>query len=94
MPTDDRVRLDDDQGIFPTRPEPQECNPEGAIQRRESGLRSRLGVHRELLAQSQLDDRLLVPASEEGEAGAKKCGCEIEESLHRGEIWHDLSAQT
>ena len=69
-------------------------HPEGAIQRREPGLRSSPGVRCELLAQSQLDGRLLIAASEEGEATAKKCRCEIEESLHRDEILRDLSAQT
>ena len=94
MPTDHRVRLDDDEDLFPARPEPQECNPEGTIERREPGLRSRLGVGRELLAQGQLDDRLLIAASEEGESTAKKDRREIEQSLHRGEILRDYSGQT
>ena len=39
-------------------------------------------VCRELLAQRQLDDRLLVAASEQCESAAKKCRREIEESPH------------
>jgi hypothetical protein len=32
MPTDHRVRLDDDEDLFPARPEPKQCNPEGEIE--------------------------------------------------------------
>jgi hypothetical protein len=94
VPPDHSVWLDDDEGIFPLRPEPGQRNLKGAIQRREPGLRSRLGVRCELLAQSKFDDRLLIIASEEGETTAKKCRREIEQSLHRGEILRDSSAQT
>ena len=59
-------------------------------------LRPRLlqSVRRELLAQCQLDDRLLVAFSEKAESAAKKCRDEGEESSHRGEILSDLSAET
>jgi len=83
MPTDHRVRLDNDQDLFPSRPEPEQRNPEGAIERRELGLRSRLGVGCELLPQGQFDDGLLIAASEEGENRAKEHHREIEQSLHR-----------
>ncbi len=73
VPANHSARLDDDKGVFPARPEPEERNPEGTIERCEFGLRSRLGVRCELLAQGKLDDRLLVAASEEGESAAKKC---------------------
>ncbi len=63
------------------------------IDRSEPGLQSRLSVGCELLAQSKLDDRLLIPTSEEGGAAAKKCR-EEEEGSHRGEILRDLSAET
>jgi hypothetical protein len=72
MPTDHRVRLHDDQDFFPAWPKPEEHNPKGTVKRRERGLRSRPSVRRELLAQSKLDDRLLIPTSEEGGAAAKK----------------------
>ena len=68
-----------------------------AIQK-ESGFRDAqrpfVSVCRELLAQRQLDDRLLVAASEEGESAAKKRRDEGEESSHRGEILRDFSAET
>jgi hypothetical protein len=36
MPTDHRVRLDDDQDLFPARPEPEQRNPEGEIEEEKS----------------------------------------------------------
>ena len=83
MPTNHRVRLDDDQDLFPSRPEPEQRHPEGAIDRRELGLPSRLDIRRELLPQGQFDDCLLIAASEEGEHRAKEHSHEIEQSLHR-----------
>ena len=83
MPTDHRVRLDDDQDLFPSRPEPEQRHPEGAIEGREPGIRSRLGVGCELLPPGQLNDGLLIAASEEGEHRTKEHSHEIEQSLHR-----------
>ena len=93
MPTDHGVGLHDDQDFSPAWPELEERNPEGTIDRSEPRLQSRLSVGCELLAQSKLDDRLLIPTSEEGGAAAKKCR-EEEEGSHRGEILRDLSAET
>ena len=76
----------DHEGASPARSGARQRNLESAIQRRELGLRVRLGVRRELLAQRKLDDRLLITASEEGEATAKECRPETEQSLHRDEI--------
>jgi hypothetical protein len=56
-------------------------------------LRLLLGVHCELLAKSQLDESLLVAATEEGETAAKKCRREIEERLHRRETLRNFPAQ-
>ena len=81
MPTDHRIRLDDGQDLFPSRPEPEQRNPEGAIKGRGPG--SYLGIGGELLAKGELDDRLLIAASEEGESTAKEHRREIEQSLHR-----------
>ncbi len=53
-----------------------------------------LGVRCKLLAQSQLDNYLLIVASEEGEATAKKRRDEEEERSHRGETVRDLTAET
>ncbi len=61
---------------------------------REPGLRSSLGVRRELLSQGKLDDCLVSATSEEGETTAKKCCREIEQCQHSGEIVRDFSAQT
>ena len=47
----------------------------------EPGLRSRQGVHGELLAQSKLDDRLLRVTSKEGEDRVKQGDYE-REGLH------------
>ena len=94
MPTNDRVGLHDNENFFPTRPEARERDPEGTVKRRESGLRSRLRIGCELLAQSKLDDRLLISTSEEGERAAEKCCRETEQGPHQGEILRDLSAET
>ena len=82
MPTDPRVGLDNDWDFFPERPEPEERNPRGTIEGCEFGLRSFLSVCCELLAQNKLDDCLLFPTSEEGEAAVKKQRREIEQSPH------------
>jgi hypothetical protein len=37
-------------------------------------------VSRKLLAQSKLNERLLVPASEEGRNASKECRCEFEQT--------------
>jgi hypothetical protein len=82
MPTNGGAWLDDDEGVLPARPEPVQRKPEGAVQRREPGLRSRLGVRRELLAQGKLGDRLLPATSKEGGSTAKEQRREIEQSPH------------
>jgi hypothetical protein len=93
MPTDHCVRFDNDQGVFPAGPESEQRYPEGTIERHELGLRLLLGIRCELLAKSQLDENLLVVATEEGEAAAKKSQREIEERLHRRETLRNFSAQ-
>jgi hypothetical protein len=67
MPADHGLGLDDDQSLFPSRPEPEQSNPESAIKGREPWPGSRLGVGGELLAKGKLDDRLLPTTSEEGQ---------------------------
>jgi hypothetical protein len=49
----------------------RKCDPEGAIKQSQSRLRLLVCVGGELLAQGQLDNRLLATASEEG-ADARK----------------------
>ena len=72
MPADHGLGLDDDQDLLPARPEPVECDPEGAGQGGESRCGSRLGVGGELLAKGQLDDRPLSASSEERRSTTKQ----------------------
>ncbi len=71
MPADDGFGLDDDEGLSPSRPELRQEDPEAAVCCCDPGLGSFLGVGGELLAQSELNERLLAPASEEGRNAAK-----------------------
>jgi hypothetical protein len=87
------VRLDDHERVFPARPEPEECYPERAVNRREPGPRSCLSIRCELLAQSKLDDCLLIPTSEKSSAATKKYRDE-EEGSHQAEILRDLFVET
>ena len=54
------------RGPYPSRPDPGEDDPKGAIERSQSRLRPLVCVRGELRAQGQLDDRLLATASREG----------------------------
>jgi hypothetical protein len=72
MPSDDGLWSNDYEVILPARPELGEGDPEGSVQRRESGSGAFLGIHRELLLKSHVDDRLLSVTSEEGEDAVKK----------------------
>jgi hypothetical protein len=66
VPSNYGLGLDDDEAGLPARPAAGEDDPEGPIERGEPGTR-RLGcVGRELLAEGELDDRLLALAPEEG----------------------------
>ena len=91
MPSEHRVRLDDDQGekaqlsSTPARPEPEQRNPEDTIERSELWLRLLLAVCGELLAQSKLDDRLLIPTSENGHGTTKEQRREIQQGEHLGQ---------
>jgi hypothetical protein len=70
VPADHGVRLDDDQYFLPARPEPVQCDPEGAVNGCEPWPGSPLGVG--VLAKGQLDDRLVPATSEEGQNTAKQ----------------------
>ena len=71
MPADDRLGLDDDQDGLPTRPQPGERDPEGAIEGREPRPPLLLDVDRELLPERELDERLVLPAPDKGWEAAK-----------------------
>ena len=72
MPPHNGLGLNNAQDIFPPRPDTGEGDPEGAIDGCKSRSRTLHGIGRKLLAEGQLDDRLLTPASEEGPHGREK----------------------
>jgi hypothetical protein len=72
VPTNHGVGLDDDQSLFPPRPELRQQDPEGPIYRSNPGLRSFLGARSELLTQGEFNEYLLIPGSKEGEATSKE----------------------
>ena len=65
MPANDGIRLDDDERVLPSRPESEEGDPERAIEWRDFGLGFLLAVSGKLLAEGQLDNHLLILASEQ-----------------------------
>ncbi len=71
MPADDGFGLDDDEGLSPSRPELRQEDPKGSVCFGDPGPGSLLSVGAELLTQSELNERLLAPASEEGRNAAK-----------------------
>ena len=71
---------------LPPRPEARQGDPEGAIQRRETRPPVPMGVDRELLSQCQLDDRLILSASEEREDATEDRDRESGCRPHRGSI--------
>jgi hypothetical protein len=72
VPADHGLGLEDDENLFPSRPEPEQSNPESAIKGCEPRPGSRLGVGGELLAKGKLDDRLLPATLEEEQNTVKK----------------------
>jgi hypothetical protein len=70
MPANDSVWLDYDEYSLPSRPEAEQGDPEHAIERRDLGIGFLLAVCGELLPERQLDDRLLIVASEQGRSAA------------------------
>lgn len=65
MPTNDSIRLDYDESSLPSGPESEEGDPDDAIERRNLGLGFLLAVCGELLAEGELDNELLITASEQ-----------------------------
>ena len=66
MPSDDRVRLYDDEGIAPVRPNAMKKDPEETVARRKRWARSLLLEYSELLSQRGVLDREMPPAMEAG----------------------------
>jgi hypothetical protein len=69
VPAHHCLGLNDAVDLLPSRPDPEEGDPEGAIEWSQSRLRLLAFIRGELLAQGQLDDRLLATASEYGADG-------------------------
>ncbi|MBW2498571.1 MAG: hypothetical protein JRF61_14950 [Deltaproteobacteria bacterium] len=82
VPADDCVRLDDDQGLPPSRPDPRQQYPETSIGWIDPGAAALLGESCELLTQSEFDDRLLASASKESRDAAKGDRREFEQLPH------------
>ncbi len=66
MSAHDGLGLNDDEGLSPTRPDPGEGDPEGAIEWGVRGSGSLLGIGVELMAEGEFNDRLLAATSEKG----------------------------
>ena len=66
MPADDGLGLDDEEGVFPARPEARHCHPQRAVDRGEVRARVLLRIDCQLLAKGQLDEHLVAPTPEEG----------------------------
>ncbi len=58
MPPDHSFGLNDDQDLFPSRPDLRQKDPEASIGRSDLGFASLLGVGGQLLTQGEFDDRL------------------------------------
>jgi hypothetical protein len=70
MPTDHGVGLYDDQRLLPPRPEADEGDPEGAIKRREPGPALAPRGDLELLPKRELNEGLILAASQQREEAA------------------------
>jgi hypothetical protein len=87
VPADHGLWLNDEESASPSRPEARQGDPEGAIDGREARSWVPIDVDRELLAERELDDRLVALAPEEGEDATQnrdreRCGGRP----HRGRI--------
>src|SRR5882724_1989304 len=67
MPADHGLRPNDEESASPAGPETRKRDPEGAIQGRETGSWVSIRIDCELLAQRELDERLVLSTPEEGE---------------------------
>lgn len=72
MPAGHSVGLHDGQRLLPSRPQVDEGDPESAIQRRQSGTALAPSVDLELLAERELDEGLILAASQQREDAAEE----------------------
>ena len=93
MPPDHRVGFDDHEDFLPARPGSGEKGPEHPIHGSDPRFWTSLDVGGKLLAQSKLNECLLVPASEEGWNASKEGRREFEQMPHSEEhsAWDDRS---
>ena len=91
MPANHCVRIDNDENSLPSRPESEEGDPEDAIERRDLGSYFLLAVCGELLSEGQLDNHLLILASEQSRGTTNNECHEVEKGLHAPAILLDLA---
>ena len=85
MPANHGLRLDDDEGASPARPESEEGDPESPISVGDPRTSLLLDVDGELLAEGQLDEGLFSLRAKQGrQTGDKDGGVSNEGPNHRG----------
>ena len=89
MPANHCVRIDNDENSLPSRPESEEGDPEDAIEWRDLGSCFLLAVCGELLSEGQLDNHLLILASEQSQSTTNNECQEVEKGLHATAILLD-----
>jgi hypothetical protein len=82
MPSDHGIRLYDNKSLLPSWPQPDERNPEGSIERRQPRPSMATCVDLELLAQRELDERLILSTSKECKKAAEDRERESGSGLH------------
>ena len=83
MPLDHSFGLNDDQDLFPPRPDLRQKDPKAPIGRSDPGSVPFLGERGELLTEGEFDERLLASASKESRNTAKGDRREFEQVPHR-----------
>ena len=63
MPADDGFRRDDDEGLFPSRPDPTSNHPEKFIEEAEARARMSTLQRNELLTQSKILEKETLPSA-------------------------------
>ncbi len=91
MPANHCVRIDNDESSLPSRPESEEGDPEDAIERPDLESCFLLAVCGELLSEGQLDNHLLILASEQSRSRTNDECQEVEKGLHATAILLDLA---
>ncbi len=82
MPLDHSFGLNDDQDLFPPRPDLRQKDPKAPIGRSDPGSVPFLGERGELLTEGEFDERLVASASKECQNTAKGDRREFEQVPH------------